>query len=219
MELLAFGERGLPVLAFPISNGRFFDFENQGMIDALSPKIDAGLLKLFCVDSIDAESWLNQAVHPHERVTRQVAYESYIVFEVAPLMRAEDSAQFAALGCGSGAYQAFNLAMRHPDLTSSCIALSGIFDRKLYMNGYYDQELYFNNPSEYLPNTSESRFLDRYRQMRIVLAAGDQDSSLQESYLISEILRRKEIPHLLDIWLNESRRDWDLWRVMAPKFF
>ena len=36
MELLVFGAAGLPVLVFPTSCGRFFDFEDRGMVAALS---------------------------------------------------------------------------------------------------------------------------------------------------------------------------------------
>ncbi len=33
MELLVFGHAGLPVLVFPTSGGRFYEFEDQGMYD------------------------------------------------------------------------------------------------------------------------------------------------------------------------------------------
>jgi hypothetical protein len=56
MELLVFGHAGLPVLVFPTSGGRFYEFEDRGMIAALAGKIDAGQLQLFCVDSVDARA-------------------------------------------------------------------------------------------------------------------------------------------------------------------
>ena len=87
MELLAYGHAGQPVLVFPTSRGRFFEFENNGMIHALAGKIEAGQLQVFCVDSVDSESWYNRWIHPHDRVARHNAYESYIIFEVAPLMK------------------------------------------------------------------------------------------------------------------------------------
>jgi esterase/lipase superfamily enzyme len=31
MELLAFGERGFPVVVFPTSGGRFWEYEDRGM--------------------------------------------------------------------------------------------------------------------------------------------------------------------------------------------
>ena len=61
MELLVFGHAGMPVLVFPTSGGRFFEFEDRGMVAALAGRIDAGELQLFCVDSVDRESWYNRA--------------------------------------------------------------------------------------------------------------------------------------------------------------
>src|SRR5947209_16795950 len=87
MELLAFGHAGNPLLVFPTSRARFFEYEDNGMIDAVSGKIQSGDLQVFCVDSVDGESWYNRAIHPHERVMRHIAYEDYVLFEVTPLMR------------------------------------------------------------------------------------------------------------------------------------
>jgi esterase/lipase superfamily enzyme len=47
MELLVFGHAGEPALVFPTSGGRFFEFEDRGMVAALADKIDAGRLQLF----------------------------------------------------------------------------------------------------------------------------------------------------------------------------
>ena len=45
IELLVFGHGGMPVLVFPTSGGRFFDFEDRGMVAALGARIDAGQLQ------------------------------------------------------------------------------------------------------------------------------------------------------------------------------
>ncbi len=87
MEMLVYGHAGLPVLVFPSSQGRFFEYEDRQMIHAIWQKIDAGNLQVFCVDSVDPESWYNRSVHPHDRVMRHNAYESYIVYEVLPLIQ------------------------------------------------------------------------------------------------------------------------------------
>ncbi len=62
MELLVFGHDGLPAVVFPTSQGRFFEFEERGMVDAVRDKLECGKLQLFCVDSVDAESWYNNGV-------------------------------------------------------------------------------------------------------------------------------------------------------------
>jgi len=220
MELLAYGHAGNPVLVFPTSQGRFFEFENNGMIHELAGKIDAGHLQVFCVDSVDAESWYNRWIHPHDRVVRHNTYESYIIHEVAPLMKNLSGAQqITTAGCSFGGYHAFNFALKHPDLTNGCVALSGSFDMRQFMNGYYDSDFYFNNPVDYVPNMSDSWFLDHYRQMKIVLAAGDHDICLGENFRMAEILGKKGIPHWFDVWTGGEKHDWPLWRRMAVKFF
>ena len=90
MELLVFGHGGLPVLVFPTSGGRFFEFEDRGMIAALSGKIDAGQLQVYCVDSVDKESWYNRHVAPRWRIARHMQYEDYLIHEVVPLVRLEE---------------------------------------------------------------------------------------------------------------------------------
>lgn len=220
MELLAYGHAGLPVLVLPTSRGKFYEYENAGMIQAISDKIEAGNLQVFCVDSMDSESWYNRGIHPHERVMRHNDYESYILYEVVPLMKGINGAhQICTTGCSLGGYHAFNFAMRHPDVTSCCVTMSGCFDMKSFMDGYYDNDFYFNNPVDYLPNMSDPWFLDRYRMMRIVLGAGDHDICLGENFRIADTLGRKEIPHWLDVWTGGEIHDWPLWQRMAVKFF
>ena len=220
MELLIFGHSGIPVLVHPTSRGRFFEYENSGMIGALAGKIDGGALRVFCVDSFDGESWYNRSLHPHDRVRRQIAYEDYILYEVVPLMkRMSGAGQITTTGCSLGAYHAFNFAMRHPDVVNATICMSGSFDMKSFMDGYYDNDFYFNNPVDYLPNMNDSWFLERYRQMRIVLGVGDWDICLGENFRIADILGRKGIPHWLDVWTGGERHDWPLWQRMAVKFF
>ena len=68
MELLVFGDRGTPVLVFPTSMGRFYQWEDFGLVSHMAPRIDAGWLQLWCVDSIDGESFYNKAAAPQDRI-------------------------------------------------------------------------------------------------------------------------------------------------------
>ncbi len=220
MELLVFGESGLPVLVFPTSQGKFYEYEENGMIHALSQKIEAGHLQVFCVDSVDGESWYNRGVPPRERVLQHIAYEDYILYEVLPLIRGLNGfGQICTTGCSFGGYHALNLALRHPDLTSGCVSMSGAFDLKPFMEGYYDQDFYFNNPVDYVPNAHDPRFLDRYHSIKLILAVGDHDICLGENFRMAHILGEKGIPHWLDVWTGGERHDWPLWQRMAQKFF
>jgi esterase/lipase superfamily enzyme len=87
MEALVFGHAGTPILVFPTSMGRFFEYEDRGMIGVLAPKIERGELQVFCPDAVDTESWYNKGVHPRVRVMRHLQYERYILLEFLPFVR------------------------------------------------------------------------------------------------------------------------------------
>src|SRR5215510_4512054 len=72
MELLVFGHGGPPMIVFPTSMGAFFEYEDRGMIGALAGKLEHGALQLYCVSSVDSESWYNRHVHPRQRVRRHL---------------------------------------------------------------------------------------------------------------------------------------------------
>jgi esterase/lipase superfamily enzyme len=87
MALKKYGYYGKPVLVFPAQAGRFYDFENFGMVEAIESQIESGRIKLFCVDSVDAQSWSNWDAHPSDRAGRHQEYDRYIIEEVAPFIR------------------------------------------------------------------------------------------------------------------------------------
>ena len=218
MELLVFGHAGAPLIVFPTSMGRFYEYEDQGMIDAVRWRLDRGELQAFCVDSVDGESWYNRGAHPLHRAWRHVEYERYVVDEVLPLIRSRNGAPLGVTGCSFGGYHCMNFALRHPDLVSSCVSMGGAFDIKQFLGGYYNDHCYFNNPVDYLPNTTDPWYLDRYRSMRIVLATGEYDICLGENRRLSGMLAAKGIPHWLDVWGNGTAHDWPWWWDMARKF-
>src|SRR6266487_4378206 len=81
MELLHFGHAGVPVLAFPTSMGRFFQWEDFGMVGSLAARIAGGAVRLWCVDSVDSESWYSSERAPEDRVSRHLEYERYVLDE------------------------------------------------------------------------------------------------------------------------------------------
>src|SRR5690606_31700095 len=94
MELLLFGHGGARVLVFPTSQGRFYEWEDQGMMDALGDHLARGWLQLCCVDSVDAESWYATWKHPDDRARRQLDYERYLLDEVLPFSESRNPDPF-----------------------------------------------------------------------------------------------------------------------------
>ncbi len=220
MELLAYGERGFPIVVFPTSGGRFHEYEDRGMIHALSSKIDRGELQVFCVDSVDRESWYNGWAHPADKLHRQNAFDAYLTVEFAPFVRQRTSwSQLGSTGCSFGGYHAINFALRHPDLVPYAVSMSGAFDiPKRFLQGYYDQNAYFHSPLDNLPNLADGWFLEQYRRSYYVLATGNGDPLFDQSVKLAHLMGSKNIPHLLDVWEGFGH-DWPWWQQMAQKFF
>jgi esterase/lipase superfamily enzyme len=220
MEALVFGHTGQPLLVFPSSQGRFFEYEDAGMIRVLAQRIEEGQLQVFCVDSVDSESLYNKGVHPGARIWRHVQYEKYLINEFLPFLKWKNWVpQIFVTGCSFGGYHAVNFSMRHPELVSTCVSMSGAFDIKSFLDGYYDDNVYFNNPMDYLSNLSDESYLNRYRQMKIVLGSADWDMCLDANVKMAGIMQERGIPHWLDIWNDNSKHDWPLWQRMAAKYF
>ncbi len=219
MELLVFGHAGLPIMVFPTSGGRFFEFEDRGLVASLASKIDAGQLQLYCVDSIDMESWYNRSVPPRWRIARHVQYEDYLMSEVVPLMRLKNQNPLrVAMGCSFGGFHAANIAFRHPDQFTGLLSMSGAFDMTRFLNGHHDTDVYFNTPTQYLPNLSDPWYFDRYRRNNYVLATGWDDQCLGQNQHLDRILSQKGIPHKLFVWDTWNSHDWPTWERMLHTY-
>jgi esterase/lipase superfamily enzyme len=220
MELLEFGHGGVPMIVFPTSKGKFYEYEDRGMIGALWDRLEQGRIHAFCVDSVDVESWYNYGIWPGDRVYRHMLYERYIVEEVIPLIRHKNwDSRLGVTGCSFGGYHAVNIAMRHPERFTSCVSMGGAYDLHSFMRGYSDMNFYYNQPLDFLPNLTDHNTLERIRRMAVVLATGELDICLNDNIRLSHVMSAKALPHWLDIWGNSTGHDWPWWQQMARKYF
>jgi esterase/lipase superfamily enzyme len=224
MELKVYGYYGKPILVFPAQSGRFFEFEDFQMIDAIHSFIEEGHVKVITVDSIDSQSWANWGAHPADRARRHQDYDRYIVDEVAPFIRqhcgnAEE--KLITTGCSMGAYHSANFFFRHPDIFDTVISLSGLYQLRIFIGDYTDENVYYNSPLFYLPNLNDPWFIDQYRQSQIIICVGQgawEDRMLEDAYALKRILEDKQIPAWIDIWGQDVNHDWPWWRKMLPYF-
>lgn len=208
MELLVFGYAGAKVLFFPPRMGRFYDYENWKVIDALKSKILKGDLQVFCVDSVDLESFYNSFEDPGYRIHRHIQYENYVIEEVIQFANLiNPNPNVISAGCSLGAYHAVNIAMRHPDLFCKVVGMSGRYDLTKsegyfqdLLSGFHNDFVYFNMPNQYLKNIDDPVLIQQLSKMDIILAIGKEDSFLDSNYKLSDILNEKGIPHQLFVW-------------------
>ncbi len=218
MELLIFGDRGTPVLVFPTSMGRFYQWEDFGMIARLQDRVDGGELQLWCVDSLDGESFYHAGRTPDERVRRHVAYERYIVDEVLPaIAQANPLPDRCLIGASFGAFHAVTLALRHPRVARKVVCLSGAYDASRWLDGAREGDCYFVNPLAFLPGLTDERYLAPLRDAEIVIVTGDEDANASESRALAARLQEKRIPAALHVWPGWSH-DWPYWKDMVDAY-
>ena len=223
MELKVYGHGGKPVMVFPCQGGRFFEYEDFGMVAACRPFIDSGAITLFTVDSVDNQSWLNGSAHPAERARRHLDYDRYIVDEVAPFVRERlpRASGILATGCSMGGYHSANFFFRHPDVFDALIALSGVYKLTRFVGDFMDENVYLNAPLAYLPALADPWYIERYRRSRIVVCVGQgawEDDMLADTRELQAILEGKGIPAWIDYWGHDVNHDWPWWRLQMPYF-
>jgi esterase/lipase superfamily enzyme len=227
-NLLAYGHWGRPVLAFPSEQGPRWQYEERGMVDAVAWLLDGGRIKLYCVDSYDAQSWQAQELPLEERARRHGFYEGWILEQVVPFI-ADDCAQtdIVATGVSFGAYHAANFALKRADLFPLAICQSGVYDVSAVGWGERGDAVYFNNPADYVTNL-DGDHLDWLRsRTSLVLVVGsgqweDTTGALESTQQFAGLLAEKGLRHELDVWGPEFPHDWPSWRAQLahhlPRF-
>jgi esterase/lipase superfamily enzyme len=217
MDLLVFGHAGARVIVFPSSMGKFFEWEDQGMITALSEHLENGWLQLYCVDSVDSDSWYAKWKHPADRASYHSRYDAYLRDEVVPLTQGNPNPFLMTTGASFGAYHALTFALRYPHLVGRAIGLSGVYDIREVTDGYTDEHVYPYNPAEFILGESDPDRLAAMQRMDIILAIGRDDSLRGNSEYFSGRLWSKNVWHALRIWDGWSH-DWPYWRQMIRTY-
>ncbi len=220
MEYKIFGHDGRTMLAFPSQDGRFYDFAERGMIHVLTPWIEAGKLRVVCVDGIDWETWSNIGGDPRWRIEQHERWFWYITDELLPNLRRWDGETFMVCGCSMGAFHAANFFFRRPDLFDTLIAMSGLYNAGYSFQGYSDDLTYANSPQDFLRNMPEDHpWMQLYRQRKIVVMIGQgrwEDVTLWSTRQLDTILAEKHVPAWFDYWGTDCDHDWPTWQRMLP---
>jgi esterase/lipase superfamily enzyme len=218
--VLAYGHWGRPVLVFPSEAGRAGDFESNGMIDAVADLVEQGRVKLYCVDSHDAQSWSDPGLPLEERARRHGEYEGWILDQVVPWIHEDCGGlvPIATVGASMGAFHAVNFALKHAHVFPQALALSGNYDPTSWHGwGEQGEQLYFNNPTAYVRNLHGEHLEWLRRQVWLVLVCGqgmweDTTGAQASTSALAGLLAEKGVPHELDVWGHDVAHDWPWWR-------
>jgi len=212
MELLWYGHAGRTMIWFPTSQGRFFQYEDFGLIGTVADLIESGRLQVACVDSVDAESFYANERPPALRMERHDQYDRYVHDEVVPrAIEKGNSGKVGTFGASFGAYHAVNFGLRHPDVVDKAVGFSGKYDIHSFLDGWWGDLAYFHCPTAYVPNL-DGDWVRRLARMDIAIVTGATDNILQGSQEMIRILSEKGIPHRGHIWDAPYGHDWDWWK-------
>ncbi len=222
MPIATYGDYGFALLLIPTAAADYLEYERFQLMDHLTSYIDAGKVKVFSIDSINNESWLNNEMDPKHKAIRQQQWNSYVFDEVVPFIRNSTSQETPIITCGAsfGALHSMNLFLKRPDLINGVIAMSGVYDLSEYTKGYFDDDVYFNSPWHYMQNLTDHAILEQIRQSKhihILTGSGAfEDPSASGNF--AKVLYDKGIWYELDIWDKDWPHDWNTWRAMLPQY-
>ena len=210
-ELLVFGHAGQNWLVFPTARGRFFDWENFGMIQALREPLERGWLQLTCLDSYDALSLYGGRMKPWIRIWKHNHFDEYVRQEVVPFVHRElGSTYVGTAGASFGAYHAVNFGLRHPDVVSKVVAMSGVYDLSFRLGRFKSRSVYFHSPLDYLPGLQD----ERLAQMRFFLGVAAHEQFAGEHVQLARMLNGRGAAVELEV---DPRGDhsWGYWSRFA----
>lgn len=220
MPVVAYGHYGFAVLLVPTAAADYLEYERFQLIDALAPLINSGKIRVFSINSINTESWLNNEMEPAHKAIRQNQFNEYVFNEVIPYIRnatSPDTMVFTS-GASFGALHAMNLFLKRPDMINGVISMSGVYDLSEYTKGFWDDQVHYNSPYHYIPNLTDQWYLDKIKasnHIHIYTGSGDfEDPEANKRF--SQVLWDKGIWHELSVWGPDVKHDWPTWRAMLP---
>lgn len=222
MNFNVYGHAGKPVIVFPTGGGTYHEFADFGMIEACSPWIEKGLIRVYTPESIDNETWFG-TLDTHEKALLHERYDNYIIDNLIPLIKHETGwyDPMIVVGADFGAYHAANFGLRHPDVFDTVIGLSGLYDLRRFVGDYDDVLVYENTPTDYLWNLEDEWFLDHYRDNHFIFCCGRgswEEAPLIDTGKLQEVFEEKKIPAWFDYWGYDVDHDWNWWRVQIAYY-
>ncbi len=222
MPVATYGDYGFALLLVPTAAADYLEYERFQLMDHLASFIDGGTVKVYSIDSINNESWMNHTMDPWHKSVRHQQWNSYVFDEVVPFIRNTTSPETPIFTCGAsfGALHSMNLFLKRPDIINGVIAMSGVYDLTEYTKGHYDDNVYFNSPMHYIPRLTDHEVLEQIRRSQHIhiLTGGGAYEDPAASGHFAKVLYDKGIRYELDQWGAEWPHDWNTWRAMLPHY-
>src|SRR5207249_4709808 len=101
MPVAAYGHYGIGLLLVPTASADYLEYERFQLMDSIQPNIESGKVKVFSINSINVESWLNNHMDPRHKAIRHQQFNDYVFNEVVPFIRNHTSWDTPIITCGA----------------------------------------------------------------------------------------------------------------------
>ena len=219
-DVTQYGTAGRPVIAFPEGDSSCASWGEGGMVDALAGLIDAGRVRLFCVDSADDASWYAGYAPADYRLTSLGGYFDLVENELAQLVRnkAPDAGAPIVVGAGLGALNATIAMLRKPSLYGGLLALSGTYDAAWVVGDAMSDAWRAFSPVDLVRGLGDNPLLVKALsglQLAFVCGTGAGEEGGQTQRTLQGELEAAGVGATFEYWGADVDHSWGWWLVAA----
>ena len=219
-DVTLYGTAGRPVIVFPEGDSSCSSWEDGGMIDALAGLIDAGRVRLFCVDSADGSGWYAGYAPTEYRLASLGGYFDLVENELCQLVREEAPGAGAPIvaGAGLGALNATIAVLRKPSLYGGLLALSGTFDAAWVVGDARSDGWRAFSPVDLVRGLGDSPLLVEAlsgKQLAFVCGTGAGEEGGETQRTLQGELAAAGVGATFEYWGADVDHSWGWWQEEA----
>ena len=213
MELLVFGHAGLPVLVFPTSGGRFYEFEDRGMIGAVAGQIEGGHLQFY----LRRLGRHGELVQP--QCSAALAYRPPRAIRGLPDSRSRSADPPEELGpapCLARLQLRRIPRHQHRSAPSRCLHRAALHVGRIrslqFPQWLLRPGLLLQSAHALFAEPRDPGSLTTIAATPTSSATGWDDQCLAQNQNLDRIMSSKGIPHKLYTWETYNSHDWPTWQ-------
>ncbi len=219
-DLVVYGSKGQPVIAFPEADASCVCWENNGMVAALADLIEAGTIQLFCVDSLDDESWHATGALDEYRRQNLADWFDFIEHELLAFVGTTSTSRRRPLlvGAGMGAMNVTVALLRKPAAYAGLLALSGTYDVRALVGDWAVPEWLAFSPVDLVANLDPaSDVVKALKDGQLAFVSGQEGSETGawSQSLLEERMAALGIDATFELWGYDVSHDWCWWQEMC----
>ncbi len=215
-DVEVYGAGGAPLIVLPEGNGSCSSWNDHGMVETLSDRIDDGTIQLFCVDSADPSGWYFAEGAARYRKKAALSYIKFLCQEFVPFVRTKNQGLPILAGAGIGALNAAIAMLQHPELFGGLLAMSGTYDARNIVGESFDdvwEQLSPIDIAQHLTAAQKKSLAPRH--LAFVSGQNVSEDGVKTQHALEAIFADQGIDATFEYWGEDVTHSWMWWQEMA----